>query len=544
MDSSRVDQQDKHNIRNRVSNLGGPVYDTLTKRISRPIAKLLQSFSFSPIWLTIISVLFSILAVMTLFGPSTVALPLSGLCFLFSAIIRTVVAEYAQQQDPPPAFLALFNGVSDVLRFCLFFSGLGIFLFQQHTEQLYLFAVIIYAALGLFVTGKVGNEIWDKEQQLLAGDAETETKGNNWLPYLKMFFGLEQQDTAALIAAIFCIANLPVPLFWLAAGAGLFITLGLVSAGRKRKAGFAMPDPFYFYMAGIILLCVLIYHMDLQTIAQSLQEVGWGVLWAFATAATWVLVNTWALSVLLKHQVPFRTVLYVELTGNAYNNILPLAGLGGEPYKVKVLSEHIGVDRAGRAVIQNRLIHSMTGLMFTAIMVFMSLLLVELESKLFTFLLIGGCIALVFSLSIGFVVMSSAPGRFSGYLLKKLKFLKEYKDEPLPKPDFLSAVFWQLMGRTCNLIEIYAIYVLLGFSPGLADLILVSTFLSITGAVFFLIPQGLGVNEASISTAFSILGYATTLGLSFGLIRRARVVVWALLGVALHLWMTLLSSRE
>ncbi len=521
----------------------GPIYSYLSKYPSQALAGIFSSSSFSPLLFSSLAFLISLFAAGFLISGSTASVMLAGILLYLSAVLRCAAADYASSR-PKTAFNDLFNAVIDILRFTLFFSALGIHFFNNLGQQLYLFAVIIYVSLGLFVTGKIGNQVAAKGQteanpQIDEERATSHTatrKGSTWSAWLKMFFGLEQQDTAAFLAMICCLAGLTLPLFWLALAAGLFVTLGLVSAGRKNKSGFSMPDPFYFYMAGIVLICVLIYQMDLQTIAQSLKEVGWGALWAFATAALWVLVNTWALSVLMHHKVPFKTVLYVELTGNAYNNILPLAGLGGEPYKVKVLSEHVGIDRAGRAVIQNRLIHSMTGLLFTAMMVFTSLALVDLSDELFTFLLIGGCVAAVFSLSIGFVVMSSAPGKFSGYLLKRLKFLKEYKDEPLPTMTFLSAVFWQVVGRSCNLVEIYAIYVLLGFSPGFPDLVLVSTFLSITGAVFFLIPQGLGVNEASISTAFSILGYATTLGLSFGLIRRARVIVWALLGVFLHLY--------
>jgi len=68
--------------------------------------------------------------------------------------------------------------------------------------------------------------------------------------------------------------------------------------------------------------------------------------------------------------------------------------------------------------------------------------------------------------------------------------------------------------------------------------IAIAGLLSASAVVFFMVPQGLGVNEAGIAGAFSMVGAGGPAGLAFGLIRRARVVTWAAIGLALQtsLW--------
>ena len=93
----------------------------------------------------------------------------------------------------------------------------------------------------------------------------------------------------------------------------------------------------------------------------------------------------------------------------------------------------------------------------------------------------------------------------------------------------------------------WPIFYVLGLAPEFSSIITVSAFISMSGVIFFIIPQGLGVSEASVSTAFVFLGLGASVGLIFGLVRRARVIFWALLGVAIHVTILIIrkvSSQE
>ncbi len=63
-------------------------------------------------------------------------------------------------------------------------------------------------------------------------------------------------------------------------------------------------------------------------------------------------------------------------------------------------------------------------------------------------------------------------------------------------------------------------------------------------SIFFFIPNGLGVNEVGIATALSITGYSAALGVVFGLIRRARMLIYALIGLGFYIFGKLYYSKK
>jgi hypothetical protein len=113
--------------------------------------------------------------------------------------------------------------------------------------------------------------------------------------------------------------------------------------------------------------------------------------------------------------------------------------------------------------------------------------------------------------------------------------VEEYRNDPVPPRMFFQAFFFKFLGRSFNLVEIYLMFMIFGLAPDIFDLTAVAGFISTSATLFFIIPQGLGVNELGISTALDLLGYTAALGITFGLIRRARMIFWALFGVTLHL---------
>ena len=119
--------------------------------------------------------------------------------------------------------------------------------------------------------------------------------------------------------------------------------------------------------------------------------------------------------------------------------------------------------------------------------------------------------------------------------MKKLKLLEEFKSKPLKQSIFLKALGHKMLGRVFNMLEFLVIFLLLGITPGVLEIVTVVALLALSGTFFFIIPQGLGVNEAGISGAFQLIGQPIELGLGVGLIRRSRVLFWALFGITLHL---------
>ena len=299
-----------------------------------------------------------------------------------------------------------------------------------------------------------------------------------------------------------------------------------------------------FLLLGFGILACLLYYMDLSVIVQSFQYLGFKIVLVFLTAILWIISNTLCLATLLNYRVPFRHLLYNQVTGDAYNVITPFAGLGGEPYKVQHLTNWVPINDASEAILRDRLIHSLSGILYTSLTLIVVLVFIPLEQALFvTFTTIGGILTIGAILLI-VLILSTAPNQFLGNLLQRMKLVENYRSNPLNRLVFLKALSFKMLGRILNLVEFLAIFILLGIHPDLLELLTISAMLALSGTLLFIVPQGIGVNEAGISGAFNLIGRPIELGLTFGLIRRARVIFWALFGVGLHLAVSLWKQKH
>jgi hypothetical protein len=90
------------------------------------------------------------------------------------------------------------------------------------------------------------------------------------------------------------------------------------------------------------------------------------------------------------------------------------------------------------------------------------------------------------------------------------------------------------VGRTLLIVEFAGLlWVLTGRFPDAPTLVVLTGLAGALGLLFFMIPQGLGVNEAGITGIMMILGYGESLGMAVALLRRGRMVLWAAAGLGL-----------
>lgn len=299
----------------------------------------------------------------------------------------------------------------------------------------------------------------------------------------------------------------------------------------------------FFLFIGLVILGTLLYYMDFSVIAKSFNLVGAKIFFVFAVAIIWIICNTLCVSTLVGHRIAFHHLLYNQVTGDGYNVITPFAGLGGEPYKVTHLANWLTLEEASETIMRDRLIHSLSGIIFTCMTLWAVVIFLPLEQSFFYTFTIIGTVLSIFSFIYSYIILSSAPEKLLGTLLKKLNVLKNFRSNPLERTIFLQALFFKILGRIANMLEFVVIFLLLGIDPVLLDIVTISAMLALSGTLLFIIPQGIGVNEAGISGAFKLIGQSVDVGLTVGLIRRARVLFWALLGVGIHL-LTLVIKKS
>ena len=521
----------------------GWVSRNFNRFFSTRLSMVLARWGMRPNWLTSIILLLSLVGAWFAGTANYPLIVLGAFLFQVASMLDGSDGELARLTLRTSRFGEWYAELAGHFRYFLFFGALGVSAWKATGSKVYLFALIILGALGLYMLAQMMAFGMERERPADELNSLRKMPLRNRVP--GWAFGVVQQlvkrDVLAFVAFVLSAAFLNEAMFWVAL---IGITFNAIWISRSIRAAtiaekgaslFARIDPIVFYLLGVVILTLLIINMDIVVVAKSLSTVGNQVFLVFSIALLWMLANTMCIRTLVKGKVPFHDLLYNQMVGDAYANIIPAAGLGGEPFKIKHLTNWLDWETSSRAMVTDRFIHATTGMLFSSLMMSLTLVFVDIETVYRVPLTIAAVFFGVAAIGVIGLALTTVPSRVAGFFLQKLQIVKDFRNEPTPPGRFFLAFTFKFMGRLFNLLELYAIFCLLGFDPSIIDLVAVAGLLAISASLFVVIPQGIGVNEAGISTALNFLGYSASLGLTFGLIRRARMIFWALFGIGLHL---------
>jgi len=295
-----------------------------------------------------------------------------------------------------------------------------------------------------------------------------------------------------------------------------------------------------FYALGTAILAALITRLATQDLLDQLLQIGWRAAAVFLiTPPAWFICHTLSLWVLIdreRHPITFVQLFYTLFVGEALNTLIPLAGLGGEPFKIASLSRLLPLENATTVVVQNKLIHALSGPLFAGLTG--SVLLwtsdfsggPQVDRALLTgsiAMFIGGLVAFWF-------ILSDAPARTLSLLFKKFR-PKNDESKKISTSRLWASLLLKLVARLTQFFEVFVILYALNLKTSVAGALLIETLITGTLVIFFIVPQGMGVNEMGVIGAFKLLGLPTPVAVSYGLVRRARVIGWAVIGTVTYL---------
>lgn len=545
-------EAERRMLKSMVKQNDGPVSRYLNRRISQFMSRYLARWGVSPNVITTVVTLITFFAAAMVTSTEYGWIVIGGLIFQFASILDGCDGEVSRIAFRSTRYGDLYDIISDNFRYLIFFVCLGVGAYRASGLEIYIWANVLFILLFIFfVTYKAhfGFHPQDYSAYLeVPATVETWSRKNPivWDRMIVPLKVLVKQDVIAFIVLLLCLANLVTVLFWLGL-LGIALTsisvaraLGKESAANGQKL--SNPIVFFFFLVGLGILGFLISRMPLGKVLEALHSVGFNVLWVFAVAPFWFLANTMALSSLIQHRVGFLKLLYNQLVGEAMNTVVPLAGIGGEPFKVKHLSNWIPLGEASQVIVIDRLVHAVSGLIYSSALLFLSIYLVPFSMSLKLSILLTAGLLAVLALVLMLFSRSKALSHLTHFILKRFSSFEVFRKQKLPKGTFAACLGYKLLGRTINLIEIYLILRFLGLeiTPGI--MVIVAAFIAASSLLVNIIPQGLGVAEAGVTGAFSLIGLAPHLGLTFGLIRRARIIFWALVGITLFLPIQLFKS--
>ncbi len=248
-------------------------------------------------------------------------------------------------------------------------------------------------------------------------------------------------------------------------------------------------------------------------------------------------------------------IFSIRLAGGSISYLTPTADLGGEVVKGTLLALNHSGPEAVTGVIIGKLSYAMSKLLFVGAGSLIILWRVQLPAGVWAAMLTGsvflgagilGFLAVQKYGRLGALVRWMAAHRIGGKTLRKsadgltrvdaaLKLF--YREHPY---DLFLSMIWHILGMTCGILQSwYFLYLLTGSSsPNLAAGVwFLGSWLDLLS---FPIPMNLGVLEASRVIVFTLLGFGSAIGLSYGVTLRVEQIFWA--GIGLFIYWALLAE--
>lgn len=310
----------------------------------------------------------------------------------------------------------------------------------------------------------------------------------------------------------------------------------------------------FLFIGGLLFLTFLVNRFGFENILDNIIKTGW---WLIPIIGVWALVyflNAWAWKLVIKsfkHTVSFKDIFSISLSGFAINYITPIVNLGGEPYKVFMLSNQIGFNSSVSTVILYSMLHFLSSFVFWFFAIILAVnslpLTIELQTILgifFLFTIIGLC----------FFYSKHKNGIFKSLitLIRKLPFSKisteklQLTESNLKIIDsqivelyikqrktFYTSLGIEVIARVVASIEFIFILKAIGMEISLDEAIYINAFSSLALNLFFFIPMGLGIREGSLLIIMGGINIASTTGIYIGLVNRVREFFWILVGLLL-----------
>ena len=310
---------------------------------------------------------------------------------------------------------------------------------------------------------------------------------------------------------------------------------------------------------GILLLGFLIGELGLKTILDNLAQMKWSFLMILGLAFSWHVTNSiaWYFAFLPDAFRPrLRNLFMAKLACESVNHLTPLANLGGEPLKAYLLKNQSPTSRGLASVVINKTAQIMTGLMLTVVAVGLIDLYWDLPRELPLSVRIGlpslilGAGLLIWlmyrrqqrlfsSLLAGLRRLGFNPDALESRMAKAVRidanislFYREHKLR------FFLVLLFHTLGWMLGVCETFVILESLDTGVGFDIAFLITSLAVVINSLFFFMPSNIGVMESGHVFLFVTLGLSPAIGLSVGIAKRMRKIVWICIG---WLFLTYLS---
>lgn len=299
-------------------------------------------------------------------------------------------------------------------------------------------------------------------------------------------------------------------------------------------------------LIGLLVLIWLLVWQGIGEIFELLSHSGFSLLllpivWFPSLIAA---VISWHYLFPIKRIPPFKELFLSLWMGRAINTLLPVASIGGEIAKARllILWKHPGID-ASASVLVDKTVQALAlvpwAIIGTSLLVYLA---IDNElAKLImlgTFLLglgIAGFVIIQRAGMFGFIARiigkfhtSDGWGRITNNAHDVDALVKEiYSD----RKRFLVSILWRTIGLILQTSEVWLACYLLGHPISIIEALMLKSLTSIITDIAFVIPNGYGVQEGGYVMLGALIGLSPEFSLAISLATRIRELIVDLPGL-------------
>ena len=301
-------------------------------------------------------------------------------------------------------------------------------------------------------------------------------------------------------------------------------------------------------VVGLAVMTGLIVWQGAMEIAGLLIASGWALLWVPIIWIPSILMNArcWQILFAPVYGPTFHQAFYAQWMGRAVNTLLPVASIGGEVVKARMLILW-GIDaaHASASAVVDKTIQALTIILWGAAGTIL-LAYLALDDELAMSILVGG--AIIGAGVAGFVIVQQA-GMF-GFMAKSA--------HRITKSDFFGdlietagevdltinqlyrlrgrvavATLWRLVALISQTGEVWLAAYLLGYPISIVEALLLKSLSSTLSDFAFVVPNSYGVQEGAFVVLGGLIGLTPEVSLAISLAIRIRELLIDLPGLAL-----------
>jgi uncharacterized protein (TIRG00374 family) len=303
---------------------------------------------------------------------------------------------------------------------------------------------------------------------------------------------------------------------------------------------------------GLLFLGYLIGKLGPAEILRNFALMKWSFPLILLLACSWHISNSLAWSFAFPpgaFRPRFRTLIMAKLAGDAVNQLTPLANIGGEPLKAYLLKHESPTSRGLASVVINKTAQVMTGLLFATVglglvvihnlqapyaiplplRVGLAALLLSGAGLIWLFFMkqkhmFSSLLNLLRRIGVNTQLLESRMAKAANIDDNIKHFYRDHKGR------FFLVLLFHALGWLLGACETFVILKTLVASTGFQIAFLITALTVVINSLFFFMPSNIGVLEGGQVFLFLTLGLSPAMGLSLGIVKRMRKILWISIG--------------